>query len=42
VIVTEPRAQDEGTTLREAAVESGYIGADDFDRIVGPASVVGP
>jgi fumarate hydratase, class II len=35
------KAQDEGTTLREAALASGYIGADDFDRIVDPASMVG-
>jgi fumarate hydratase class II len=36
------RADDEGTTLREAALASGYIGADDFDRIVDPAGMVGP
>ena len=35
------KADDEGTTLREAALASGYIGADDFDRIVDPASMVG-
>ncbi|GAX57916.1 MULTISPECIES: class II fumarate hydratase [Streptomyces] len=36
------KAQEEGTTLREAALASGYIGADDFDRIVDPAAMVGP
>ncbi|WP_432035230.1 class II fumarate hydratase [Streptomyces cucumeris] len=29
-------AADEGTTLREAAIASGHIGAEDFDRIVDP------
>jgi fumarate hydratase class II len=36
------RADEEGTTLREAALASGYIEADDFDRIVDPATMVGP
>jgi fumarate hydratase, class II len=35
------KADDEGTTLREAALASGYIGADDFDRIVDPSAMVG-
>jgi fumarate hydratase, class II len=35
------KADDEGTTLRQAALASGYIGADDFDRIVKPAQMVG-
>ncbi|MFE3906279.1 aspartate ammonia-lyase [Streptomyces sp. NPDC059153] len=35
------KANDEGTTLREAALASGYIGAEQFDRIVNPAAVVG-
>jgi fumarate hydratase class II len=35
------RAQDEGTTLREAALKSGYINAADFDKIVVPAQMVG-
>jgi fumarate hydratase class II len=35
------RADDEDTTLREAALASGYISADDFDRIVEPAAMVG-
>ncbi|MEU9448939.1 class II fumarate hydratase [Streptomyces sp. NPDC048277] len=35
------RADDEDTTLRAAAVASGYISAKDFDRIVDPAAMVG-
>ena len=35
------RAQDEGTTLREAALKSGYISAEAFDKIVVPAQMVG-
>ncbi len=35
------KASDEGTTLRQAALDSGYIGADDFDRMVKPAQMVG-
>ncbi|MFB7531857.1 class II fumarate hydratase [Streptomyces sp. NPDC056178] len=35
------KADDEDTTLREAALASGYIGAEDFDRIVRPAAMVG-
>ena len=31
----------EGTTLREAALATGYIDAADFDRIVNPAAMVG-
>ncbi|MDF3291443.1 class II fumarate hydratase [Streptomyces silvisoli] len=30
------KADDEGTTLREAALASGYISPEDFDRIVDP------
>src|SRR5579863_4812066 len=33
------KANDEGTTLREAALATGYIGAADFDRIVDPAAM---
>ncbi|MER6977098.1 class II fumarate hydratase [Streptomyces carpinensis] len=33
------KADDEGTTLREAALASGHIGAEDFDRIVDPAAM---
>jgi fumarate hydratase class II len=35
------KANDEGTTLREAALASGYIDATDFDRIVDPSTMVG-
>jgi len=35
------KASDEGTTLREAALASGYINAADFDRIVNPSKMVG-
>jgi fumarate hydratase class II len=35
------KADDEDTTLRAAALASGYISADDFDRIVQPAAMVG-
>ena len=35
------KANDEGTTLRQAALATGYIGAADFDRIVVPAAMVG-
>ena len=31
------KANDEGTTLREAALATGYIDTADFDRIVNPA-----
>jgi fumarate hydratase class II len=31
-----------GRTLREAALDSGFIGAEDFDRIVDPRMMVGP
>jgi fumarate hydratase class II len=30
------QANDQGTTLREAALTSGYINGKDFDRIVNP------
>jgi fumarate hydratase class II len=35
------KANDEGTTLREAALATGYIGAEDFDKIVDPHRMVG-
>jgi fumarate hydratase, class II len=35
------KANDEGTTLRDAALATGYINASDFDRIVNPATMVG-
>jgi fumarate hydratase class II len=34
-------ANDEGSTLREAALATGYIDAADLDRIVDPAAMVG-
>ena len=35
------QANDQGTTLREAALASGYISGNDFDRIVNPSAMVG-
>jgi fumarate hydratase class II len=35
------KADEEGTTLREAALASGYIEAEDFDRIVDPTTMLG-
>jgi len=35
------KANREGTTLREAALASGYITGEDFDRIVDPSAMVG-
>jgi len=35
------QANDQGTTLRAAALASGYISAADFDRIVNPAGMTG-
>jgi fumarate hydratase class II len=35
------KANDEGTTLRQAALATGYVTADDFDRIVDPAAMAG-
>jgi fumarate hydratase, class II len=35
------RADAEGTTLRAAALALGYISAEDFDRVIDPASMVG-
>ncbi|MEV6027684.1 class II fumarate hydratase [Streptomyces sp. NPDC052036] len=35
------KADDEGTTLREAALASGYVSAEEFDRTVDPAVMVG-
>ncbi|MEW2300513.1 class II fumarate hydratase [Streptomyces sp. NPDC006655] len=36
------KADEEGTTLREAALDSGSISAEDFDRIVNPAAMARP
>jgi fumarate hydratase, class II len=35
------RADRSGSTLREAALACGGISAEDFDRIVNPADMVG-
>jgi fumarate hydratase class II len=35
------RANDEGTSLRDAAIKSGAISAEDFDKTVVPARMVG-
>jgi len=36
------KAHREGTTLREAALALGYVGAEDFDRWVRPEAMTGP
>jgi fumarate hydratase class II len=36
------KAQKEGITLREAAIASGKINADDFDKWVVPADMTHP
>ncbi|MCM3804431.1 class II fumarate hydratase [Streptomyces sp. DR7-3] len=33
------KADEEGTTLREAALASGFVSAEDFDRIADPAAM---
>jgi fumarate hydratase class II len=35
------KALDENKTLREAAIETGYISAEEFDKIVIPENMVG-
>jgi fumarate hydratase class II len=35
------KANDDGTTLRQAALATGYVSAADFDRIVVPAAMAG-
>ncbi|MEL6373904.1 MAG: class II fumarate hydratase [Pseudomonadota bacterium] len=35
-------AHKNGTTLREEAVQGGYVSAEDFDRIVDPALMISP
>ena len=35
------KAFEENTSLRDAAIASGFISADDFDRVVVPGSMVG-
>ncbi|HTY99679.1 MAG TPA: lyase family protein, partial [Rhodocyclaceae bacterium] len=36
------RAQEENTTLRQAALALGYVTAEDYDRWVVPADMAGP
>ena len=36
------RAHQEGTTLREAALASGLLSGEDFDRIVRPEEMIHP
>jgi fumarate hydratase class II len=36
------KASAEGSTLREAALATGYIGAEEFDRVTDPTTMVGP
>jgi fumarate hydratase class II len=35
------KANDEGTTLREAALATCYVSAADFDHIVNPSAMTG-
>ena len=35
-------AQDQGLTLKEAALQLGYISAEDFDRLVDPYKMAHP
>jgi fumarate hydratase class II len=35
------KANADGSTLREAALASGFISAGDFDRVIDPAQMVG-
>jgi fumarate hydratase class II len=35
-------AHEQGITLREAAVASGWVSAEDYDRIVRPEKMLGP
>jgi fumarate hydratase class II len=36
------KAHKEGTTLREAALSTGLISAEDFDKLVRPELMTGP
>jgi fumarate hydratase class II len=36
------KAHTEGTTLRDAAIASGYLTAEEFDRWVKPEDMIGP
>jgi fumarate hydratase, class II len=35
------KAAAEGTTLREAAISSGKVQADEYDRIIVPKAMIG-
>jgi len=35
-------AHKRGTTLREEALRSGYVTAEEYDRIVRPENMIGP
>ena len=35
-------AHKRGVTLREAAVASGHVSAEDYDRLVRPEDMLGP
>ena len=35
-------AQDQGLTLKEAALKLGYLSAEDFDRLVDPYKMAYP
>ena len=35
-------AHDNGTTLKEEALRSGYVTTEEFDRIVDPKRMLGP
>jgi fumarate hydratase class II len=35
-------AHEQGVTLREAAIASGWVSAEDYDRIVRPERMLGP
>jgi fumarate hydratase class II len=36
------KAHNEGSTLRQAAISSGYFSASEFDAAVVPSSMIGP
>jgi fumarate hydratase class II len=35
-------AHKQGLTLREAAIASGHVSGEDYDRIVRPEAMIGP
>jgi len=36
------KAHQEGKTLREAAIELGFLSGEEFDQIVRPERMIGP